>query len=130
MTDAARVDLANLRLMIVRGSPSEKNVALDTLVLYAETLAAKVARLTDGLKDLEWSSRQRTVGETWMDFCPVCHGAPSHVRLNPHLAPRNGHRPACALADLLGYPPALPQEPGRLAASVVAPAVPTEPGEQ
>lgn len=82
---------------------------------------AEAAALRAGLNDLEWSSRERTVAGNSLDFCPVCHGSPAHVKLNPHLAPRNGHRRTCKLADLLGYPPALaqfipatpPEEPAR-----------------
>lgn len=70
-------------------------------LLTALSLAtARAAGLEAGIQALEWR-KERTVAGTENMFCAWCHGSPSHVKHNPHLAPLNGHRKNCGLWALL-----------------------------
>jgi hypothetical protein len=61
---------------------------------------ARYRAILDGLRALEWR-KERTLAGTFNEFCPVCHGSPSHMKHNPHTRPTNGHRPKCELWALL-----------------------------
>lgn len=65
-----------------------------------ERLAGELATLRAGLRAIEWR-KERTLAGTFNEFCPVCHGSPSHMEHNPHTRPTNGHRPKCELWSLL-----------------------------